>query len=375
MAYNILKGSVEGSVDQHGDQEIDGIKVFKSTISASVFYDTDAQSPCATMKDVAINRINGGSENCVLLRGKEQTATATHNLRYENDALHVNRVVAQVLEGSAEKLTRIPSDKFTSIIKAHHLSYGHGLENVRGDLQIKVSDGIKCDEEGLSVNIRVQSGLEISSNKLSVNPSIALQINTEGQNLSDPDTLLVHDASRNTVASTTLANLYDSYISNKVPHAQGTGGSLQYKGKREFESSENLSYDNSKTTLNLNGKLNANCIVSKQKTINEGAVYNNIVKISDKNYDVKQDDYTILCDASKNVITIKVPPAKNHIGRMLIVKKTNADKYKINSNLVYITCDEGTIDINDRVEIKMNYSSRTLQSDGENWWIVGSKGS
>ena len=35
MAYNILKGSVEGSVDQHGDQEIDGIKVFKSTISAN----------------------------------------------------------------------------------------------------------------------------------------------------------------------------------------------------------------------------------------------------------------------------------------------------------------------------------------------------
>jgi hypothetical protein len=47
MAYNMLKGAVEGSVDQYGDQEIDGIKVFKSTISASVFYDTDAQSPCA----------------------------------------------------------------------------------------------------------------------------------------------------------------------------------------------------------------------------------------------------------------------------------------------------------------------------------------
>ena len=37
--------------------------------------------------------------------------------------------------------------------------------------------------------------------------------------------------------------------------------------------------------------------------------------------------------------------------------------------------EEGTIDINDRVEIKMNYSSRTVQSDGENWWIIGSKGS
>ena len=59
MAYNVLKGNVEGSVDQHGDQEINGVKVFKNTVSASVFWDTDSQSPCATMKDVAIKKIKG----------------------------------------------------------------------------------------------------------------------------------------------------------------------------------------------------------------------------------------------------------------------------------------------------------------------------
>ena len=50
MAYNVVNGIVSGSVDQHADQEISGIKIFKNTISASVFYDTDAQSPCATEK-------------------------------------------------------------------------------------------------------------------------------------------------------------------------------------------------------------------------------------------------------------------------------------------------------------------------------------
>ena len=63
MAYNVLKGKVEGSVDQHEDQEIGGVKVFKNTVSASVFWDTDAQSPCATMKDVAITKIQGGAQN------------------------------------------------------------------------------------------------------------------------------------------------------------------------------------------------------------------------------------------------------------------------------------------------------------------------
>ena len=54
MAYNVLKGNVSGSVDQHGNQEIDGIKTFLNVVSASMFYDTDAQSPCATENNVAI---------------------------------------------------------------------------------------------------------------------------------------------------------------------------------------------------------------------------------------------------------------------------------------------------------------------------------
>tara|TARA_R100001591_G_C4338556_1_gene180048 strand:- start:242 stop:1369 length:1128 start_codon:yes stop_codon:yes gene_type:complete len=375
MAYNVLKGSVEGSVDQHGNQEIDGIKIFKNTISASVFYDTDAQSPCATMKDVAIIKVNGGTRNSVLMMGPSQTAHTAHNFRYENDTLHVTNIVAHMLRGSAENLTNIPSDKFTDLIAADFLSHGAGLQNVRGVLQVKAYDGIKCDDDGVSINIAANSGLQLLSNKLSINPSGAPQVNSEGQNLSDIDTLLVHDASRNAVASTTLANLYNSYISEKVPHAVGSPGSLQYRGKKEFESSQNLLYDDSKNTLLINGKVHANCLTSQHKLVNQGAVYNNIVKVSDVNYEVKQSDYTMLCDASKNVVTVVLPPAANHVGRILNIKKANTNKYKLNSNLVYITCKEGSIDINDRVEIKMNYSSRTVQSDGENWWIIGSKGS
>ena len=66
MAYNVLKGKVEGSVDQHGDQEIDGVKVFKNTISASVFYDTDAQSPCATENNVAIKKLSSDTKFGIL---------------------------------------------------------------------------------------------------------------------------------------------------------------------------------------------------------------------------------------------------------------------------------------------------------------------
>jgi len=374
MAYNVLKGSVEGTVDQHADQEIGGTKVFKSAISASMFYDTEAQSPCATLKNVAIQKIAGGSENSILLMGKNQTAISSHKFRYNNDTLHVTKVIAESIEAPATNLFDIPSNKFINPIKGEYICHNHGLENVRGNLQVKASDGIKCDEEGIALNINPLSGIDLISGKIAVNPLNATKINTNGQNVSDPDILLIHDVSRNTLMNTSLSNFYDSYINIKVPHAQGTIGALQYKGKKEFESCEKLSYDKSKSTLNVNGKVKANNVVSKQKTINEGAVYNNISKVSNKNYEVNQSDYTLLCDASDNVITINLPAAKNHVGRILIVKKANADKYKLNSNIVYVTCEEGTIDINDRIEIKMNYSSRTFQSDGENWWVIGSKG-
>ena len=342
MAYNVLKGSIEGSVDQHGDQEINGIKIFKNTISASVFYDTDAQSPCATIKDVAIQKVKGGSENSILLLGKNQTANATYNFRYENETLHVKRIVAHVVEGSAEKLSNIPSNQFVSPIGAQHIMYGFGLENIRDELQIKVADGITCDEDGIAINIKPQSGLQISSNKLHFNPGNCIQVNSEGQNLSDADLLIIQDVSRNTAACTTLGNLYNSFINNKIPHAHGAVGNIQFKGKKEFESSDNLSYDSTKNTLDINGKVNTNCAVIKQKLVNDGAVYNSIIKITSKQYEVLASDYTILCDASDNTINVKLPAAKNHTGRILIVKKTNRDKYKLNSNLVYISCDEGT---------------------------------
>ena len=63
LKNGIFKGTVDGSVDQHADQEINGVKVFKNTVSASVFWDTDAQSPCATLKDVGVRSVAGKTKN------------------------------------------------------------------------------------------------------------------------------------------------------------------------------------------------------------------------------------------------------------------------------------------------------------------------
>ena len=172
-----------------------------------------------------------------------------------------------------------------------------------------------------------------------------------------------------------MSNLYDNFLSIKVPHAVGSSGELQYKGKREFESSTNLSFDATSNTLNVEGKVKSNHIVSSQKLVSEGAVHFNVTKIVSKTYNVQDDDYTILCDSVENKITVNLPPPQNNVGRILIIKKTNASKYKLNSHIVSVVCEEGPIEIGSQADIKMNYSSKTFQSDGENWWIIGSNGS
>ena len=168
MAYNVLKGIVEGSVDQYGDQEIDGVKVFKNTISASVFYDTDAQSPCATMKDVAIKNIVGGSKGALLTFEDENTARANYNLTFNGEVLKTNTIHAKEFHGSAENLVNIPSDKITGKISANSISIGNGLHAVRGDIQVNSGDGISVGEEGVSVNLSTNGGLTVRSAKLGI---------------------------------------------------------------------------------------------------------------------------------------------------------------------------------------------------------------
>ena len=374
MAYNILKGIVEGSVDQHADQEISGVKVFKSTISASVFYDTDAQSPCATLKDVAIKKIKGRTQNSLLICDIETGAKTSHALTYSEDTLRAKKISTDSIEGSAKLLRDLPPDQFVDKIPAKFIQFGEGLEDIRGTLQLKTGEGIVCDDGAVEISLASNSALSTKSKRLRVDPTKSNPINVNGQNLSDADLLIVSDVSDATTKHTTLANLYDNYINIKVPHASGGPGQLQFKGKTEFESSPKLEFEALTSTLNVDGKVKSNTIVSKDRLVCEGAVYHNITKITESTYDVASDDYTIICDSAENKITVTLPPPQNNVGRVVIIKKTNSKKYKLNSNIVVITCEEGTVDINNHAEIKMNYSSRTVQSDGENWWIIGSKG-
>ena len=382
MAYNVLKGTVEGSVDQYGDQEIDGIKIFKNTISASVFYDTDAASPCATMKDVAITKIKGSRRGALLTYDEGTTGVAQFDLIYENDILHAKNLLVQGdISGNACGLKKVPVDQFDGKISATSLQLAPGLADIRGELQIKPYEGITTSEEGTSVSLAPHQGLSFRDRRLAIDPENSTNVRAEGQNLSDNDLLLIQDASRDMVCHTSLSNLYESYIRTKSPAPSGAPGSLQIKDGKGFGAASGLKYDMKNDILNVGGK-----VVSKSlKTLDNvefegqvtcnGAVVKNITTTTDAEYDVGPQDYTVLCDTATTNITVTLPPACNHRGRVLIFKKMTTKQYSLNSHPLKIKVEEGKLDISDSITIKMVFSTITFQSDGNKWWVIGKTGS
>ena len=385
MAYNVLKGNVEGSVDQHGDQEIDGVKGFKNTVSAATFYDTDAQSPCATENNVALKQIDKQIPGGLIVYNADKAAFTSRYLRFDDDEIfRTHHAVIGTLTGSGAGLTDLRASKLIGKTRAANINHGPGLEDHKGQLRIKTSNGLLADSDGVAVATLAHGGLDHIKGKLSVDHKNSANINEQGQNISDDDLLLVHDTSRHEVRHSSFKNLYDNYISFKVPQAQGPKYSLQFKGVRTFEGSPELTYDPRRHLLSIDGSLSAKKVQIAQslETVGRleinGALYQSIKKVSDANYDIQEADNTLLLDASQNKVEVVLPKASDNPGRVIVVKRICDDtrKHKLTpTHSVVIKSDTELIDFANQIILKSNYSSRTFHSDGDKWWIINRSGS
>ena len=382
MAYNVVKGSVEGSVDQHADQEIDGIKIFKNVVSASVFYDTDAQSPCATENNVAIESIVSERKGSILTYQGDKKAQCHYNLLFDGRTLTVDSAIIRSLSGSAGGLRNIPADKLLGQVPGGSVKHGRGLTVHKQYLRVDAGQGIKVDDDGTSVALFPNGGLGIKNRKLLLNPNNALDIKENGQNLSDPDLLVVYDITRRETRHTTLKNLYDGFLNFKVPHPAGTRNSVQFKGAKEFDGSEHFTFEPKNNTLAIKGTIRSlNVQASKKLESNgdmeiNGALYKNVKVVSDTEYDFQDTDNTVLFDTTDKHIVATLPPAKDNCGRIITIKKICENKYKlISSYRLTIKSDGGNLDFSSEIILKTNYSARTFHSDGTNWWIINRSGS
>jgi hypothetical protein len=380
MAYNVLKGAVEGSVDQYGDQEIEGIKVFKSTISASVFYDTDARSPCATENKVAFDKLIGGSKNSLLTYQGGKETKSHYNLTFDGATLKVPTVAAKSLVGSGDGLYNIPASKLQGTVPAQSINFGHGLEAQKETLKVNAADGIESTAEGVGVSLLTNGGLGFKNGKLVVNANNSANITTKGQNISDTDLLLAYDSTRGEVRHTTFKNLYDGFLHLKVPKPQGAMNSVQFKGNAGFKGERGFTYEPHNNTLAVKGTiktLNA-CVTKKLETTGDleinGALYKEIKVVADETYEFQDTDNTVLFDTTDHSIVATLPLAKENVGRLITIKKIHQNKYKLRSFVLSVKVDTGLIDMSNEITLKNNYSTRTFHSDGHNWWIINKSG-
>lgn len=80
-------------------------------------------------------------------------------------------------------------------------------------------------------------------------------------------------------------------------------------------------------------------------------------------------EFTVLCNATGAVRTYTLPAAASHSGRIFVVKKTDSSA---NACIIDGNSTE-TIDGNLTVSVYGQYDSVTIQSDGSNWFRLGSQ--
>ena len=227
-------------------------------------------------------------------------------------------------------------------------------------------------------------GLGFKNKKLTLNVENTLDVTDKGQNISDNDLLVLQDITRGGVRCSTFKNLYEGYLTFKVPHPDGPKHSLQFKGAKEFEGSANLIFEPANHTLSVKGKVKA-LDIECSRTLQTngdleiyGGFYKNINIVSAKRYTFKETDNTVLFDTSENTVTAILPSAADNLGRILTIKKIcrEEDKYKIRGNYLLKIKTEGELmDFSSEITIKSTYSIRAFHSDGTKWWIINRSGS
>ena len=372
MAYNVLDGVVDYSTTQHtelvdaqADQEIKGTKIIAGTLLTK-----DGRE----IVPPAITEIEGGNKNALITYQQNSKAKAELNLTFDGQTLVTKDIRAKNLEGSGTKLTNLPADQFNGTIPVRFLEHGLGMRAVRNKLQVHPGPGITITDGPVTVSTAPKGGLAFKNGRLTASPKNCASVTADGQNLSDDDLIALHDTSHSEIRNTTLANLYSSYIHSKIPHSAGPINSLQLKAKNGFNASPKLTFDTTSNVLNIDGEVVADLLTVTGRTNFEGFIAKNIRTVSDANYSVARGDYTILCDTSANKMKVTLPPACNYEGRIVVIKKINSDKFKLKAFPLTIDVKEGEIDFKKSIEVKFTYSTVTLQSDGEKWWIIGKTG-
>lgn len=107
-------------------------------------------------------------------------------------------------------------------------------------------------------------------------------------------------------------------------------------------------------------------ITDDKETKLSTSFYAPIETVTASSHSPSSDEYTILCDASSNAITVNLPSASSSNKRILNIKKIDSSANKITIDANSSEQIDGAL----TAEIVAQYESLTIQCDGSNWWII-----
>lgn len=338
---------VDHAIDNFSDEKIGGQKIFTQTVIAEGYKLHDG----TLLKPVAVETIKNNRASGVLIANGDKTITAAANLAWDGHTLTGENLKFNNIYGSGENLIDLPA------------------ENLRGLVPAK------------SLDLRKNGALAVEDDQLTLSFHTVGSIKMNGQTLADADSILVYDNSHNLIRKSTLQAFYKDYINSKIHHPSGEQNTLQFRKGSSFGSAPTLTFDPGQNLLNVHGQVSTLTLKASEQVQLDGPVlhssaqHQNITTVSQKDYKVGPDDYTILADTSANNVCVVLPDASTSRGRLLNIKAVHTEKYTLKGNVLTIKSAGGLIDLFEDVKLKMNTSSRCLQSDGENWWVINSRGS
>ena len=99
-------------------------------------------------------------------------------------------------------------------------------------------------------------------------------------------------------------------------------------------------------------------------TETENAIALRAISTKTANYTLTSSDYTILGDATSGAITLTLPSAASHTGRLYNIKRINAGTFTVT------VASTDSIDGGATAVLSSQYASITVQSNGTTWVIL-----
>ena len=106
-------------------------------------------------------------------------------------------------------------------------------------------------------------------------------------------------------------------------------------------------------------------VVARSLSAVKTAVTEPIIEITASTYDVTDDDYIILADATTAAITLTLPPPADVLNHVFTIKRLNSGANSVTIDVA----GGGTIDEGTSCVLIFQYDAIRITSDGTEYWI------